>query len=526
MTAAALDWTTIRRRAVACGSLEWIMTDPMAFGMMSASPLQRAVFRVADGAPILEAEADPDVVAAFAGGYGLPMPELPAVRPDEISIISGVRTGKSTTAAGLACHWSQTCDVSGLRAGEIPRIPILSLDKDKADVVFQHIAGSVMASPFLREILLDEPLSETLLLRHPTGRPVEVMVTAGKKAGGAVVSRWLAGIIFDEFPRMNGALDGVVNYTETRKAAQDRLLPGAQVVNIGSPYAPFGPAFDQVNTHWGKPSQRIVVVRAPAWVMNPVWWTPERVAKSKEKPDVYRTDCAAEFATPEEAMLSVDLLDRATRAEPRVLPAEVGCSYVAAVDPATRGNGWTLSVATRKGRKKIICRAEEWRGSRSEPLNPAVVLKEIAIILRPYFPGRESIPVLSDQYMGDALKELARQAGIALLQVTTTSEERAEAWLAIRTRLEMGEIELPPVPLLRSDLLHLRKRATVSGISVELPDTGDGRHCDHAPTTMLVLKRWLADEKPEEFTRLGQDPETVRMRDAVSRKFERKREDW
>lgn len=419
-------------------------------------------------------------------------------------------------------HWSQACDVSRLRAGEVPRIPVLSLDKDKAEVVFQHIAGSVMGSPFLREILLEEPLKDSLLLRHPSGRPVEVMVTAGKKSGGAVVSRWLAGIIFDEFPRMDGAGDAVVNYTETRRAAQDRLLPGGQVVNIGSPYAPFGPAFEQVNEYWGKPSKRLVLIKAPAWVMNPVWWTPERVAKSREKPDVYRTDCLADFATPDEAMLSVELIERATRGEPRVLPAEPGCAYTAAIDPATRGNGWTLIIATRKGKRKIIVRAEEWRGSRSEPLNPDVVLQEIAATLEPY----RVKTVKTDQYMGDALTALARRHKLALIQIATSSQERAERWLAIRTRLEMGEIEIPPVPALRSDLLHLRKRTTTTGMGVELPETSDGRHCDYAPALMLALSQYLDDEKTEEATRLAQDPETVRMREEVKKRFQKKREVW
>lgn len=69
---AAVSWPDLRRQAVASAHLEWMLTDPMAFGMTSASPLQLAVCRIADGRPLGAVGKDPDVQAALSGGHGHP----------------------------------------------------------------------------------------------------------------------------------------------------------------------------------------------------------------------------------------------------------------------------------------------------------------------------------------------------------------------------------------------------------------------------------------------------------------------
>jgi hypothetical protein len=318
---------------------------------------------------------------------------------------------------------------------------------------------------------------------------------------------------------MTGSDDSVVNWDDSRDAVLLRLLPGAQLWHIGSPWAPFGPAYEVVTERWGKPSAQMVVVRAPAPAMNPEYWTPERVAEAKAEPDVYRTDVMAEFATPEEALFSAASVDRCTRREPEVLPYKPGNAYYAAMDPATRGNGWTMAVATRDGGKTVIVRAQEWIGAKHDPLDPGKVLAEMAGILASY--GITSVD--SDQWMGDALIALGRQVGLNIVPWRLNERDRAERYLAIRTRVDSNEIEFPPTHRLRTDLLHVRKRITPGGMSIVLPQTSDGRHCDYAPTLMLVLSRLLPE--PVEPKGLDEDPETARMREAVLARWGRKK-DW
>lgn len=498
-------------RAVSGSSLEWKLTDPLAFGLTTATDVQRALCRVADGLP-LGALAHAASVQAALGST-----EMPCERPREVFVLSGIRTAKSLTAACGAFHMAMTCDVSSLRPGEVPRVSVVSLKKDLGDVVLNHLVGSVKSSPLLRSFMIGDPRGDGLVLRHPSGCPVEVMVVAGSRAGGSLVARWSAGCIFDEFPRMVGGDDGVVNWNDSRDAVIGRLLAGCQLWHIGSPWAPYGPAYEAVTEHWGKPTAERVVLRAPATAMNPFWWTDERVEAAKAA-GVYRTDVLAEFAAPEEALFSSESIDRCTR-KVEVIGPKVGNTYYAAMDPATRGNGWTLCIGTREGGKTIIVRAEEWRGSREEPLDPGEVLAEIAGILSAY----RITTVHTDQAMGDALVTLARQVGLSLVPWTFNASQRAKRYLGIRTRMDSNELELPPIRHLRTDLLHLRKRPTPGGMTVDLPLTSDGRHCDFAPALMLVLSKMLPE--PDRSETKYVDPETARMREEFLRRVNGNR-DW
>lgn len=501
-------------RAIAQSSLEWKLTNRHAFGLTTASPLQRAICRVADGAELGELAHHSTVIAAIGDVHS-----LPHERPKEMFLISGIRTAKSLTAACGAFHMAVTCDVSTLRAGEIPRVSVVSLRKDLADVIMNHLVGSLQTSPLLRPFLLGEPTADGLMLRHPSGMPIEVRVVAGSRAGATLVARWSAGCIFDEFPRMVGGDEGVVNWDDSRGAVIHRMLSGSQLWHIGSPHAPYGPAYEMVTKHHGRPTPQRVVIRAPAFAMHPGYWTPERCEEKRlADADAYKTDVLAEFATPEESMFSSESIDRATRKAPAVIGPKPGNTYYAAMDPATRGNGWTMAIATREAGKTIVVRVDEWQGSRDEPLDPGEVLADAAGILAAY----RVTTVHSDQVMGDALVSIGRKVGLGVSQWTFTSTQKTEKYLAIRARLDSGELELPPVQRLRTDLLHVRKRVTPTGVGIVLPQTSDGRHCDFAPALMLVLSRVLPE--PIEPKVLETDIETARTREQFLSQFRRKKE--
>lgn len=496
-------------RSVAGSSLEYKLTDRYGFGLATASPLQLAVCRLVDGLPLGDVASHPDVVQAIGDTSG-----LGTSRPREVYLVSGIRTGKSLIAACGAFHMAVTCDVSRLRPGEIPRVSVVSLKKDLADVILNHLVGSIKASPLLSRFLVGDPGAEGIVVRHPSGMPVEICVVAGSRAGSSLVARWSAGVVFDEAPRMVGGDEGVVNFDDMRQAVLLRLLPGCQLWAIGSPWTPYGPIYEVVTKGLGQPTEQRVVVKAPAFAMNSFYWTPEKCAEAKAAdPDAYKTDVLAEFASPEEAMFSSESLDRCIRKLPLTLPRKPGCTYFAAMDPATRGNGWTLAIATRDGGKTVVVRTAEWVGSRDQPLDPGDVLQEAATICSEY----GVTTVHSDQVMGDALVRLARERGLTLFQWTYQQAEKAKKYLAIRTNLDLGLIELPNAPHLRTDMLHIRKKVTPGGISVVLPMTSDGRHCDWGPTLMLVLSKLL----PEPVAATGApqvDPETARMREMFLRR--------
>lgn len=476
--------------------LEQLLTHPQAFGLVTATKVQRAVCRVIDGLPLGVLAQDEAVIRSFGGPDAIRrLAAMVGTRPREVLILSGVRGGKSLLCAVLAVRASQTCDVSKLGPGDIPRVSVLSIDRDKAQAVFDHLKFNLMAQPALKQLLLEEPGADSLMLRHPSGKPIEVKVVAGKSAGAATVSRWSAGVIFDEAPRMVGEDEGVVNLDETARASRSRLLDGAQMVYPGSPWAPFGPIYDWTQEHFGKPSEDIVVVRARAYDLNPVWWTKQRCESLKRRdPDAYKVDVDAEFAMAESNMFSDHMVRDSTREAPLVLAPEPGAQYVAAMDPATRSNAWTLVVATRGEGMRRVALGHQWVGSRSAPLSPEKVLAEAAMLLKPYAVAYCE----TDQWAADANKDIARRYGLELTCRPATRTENVDMYTSLQARMLAGEVELPPDPVIGADLRSVKKRVTPDGVKIVLPKQSSGRHCDYAPALARALARYLDDPSVDE----------------------------
>ena len=499
-------WAHQRREVL--GSLESLLTHRLGFALTTATPLQRQLARLVDGDPTLD-PSNPELLEAV--GDAAP---LVGVRPREVTVVASIRSAKTMLAAAAAIRATQVVACEHLKAGEIPRVSILSLDLDLAQVAHSHLAGSIMASPVLRELLVDEPRADSLMLRHPSGRPIEICTVAGKRAGSSLISRWMAGVIVDEAPRMAGEGDAAVNFDETRRVVLGRMLPGAQLIAIGSPWAPFGPVFEQVQESWKRPTAARVVVRAPGWAMNPDFWTPERIEELRASdPDAYRVDCAAEFAAPESALVPPDAVAAATRTQGDLEPDALR-SYVAAMDAATRGNAWTLVIMSRDGDRRRIDVAREWVGSKNAPLSATTVLRDIAAIA-----ARYRVPaVWCDQWSADPLSELALQQGLTLLPRMTPARERWEQAARFRSELLEGRLELHPHPAMREDVLRVKRATTMQGVRLELPTAGDGRHCDFVPSLMLASAQFVPDRRPaphERNTEAWYEAEAARIERAA-----------
>lgn len=499
------------RAALSRATLEHLVTDQDCFALTTATDEQRAIFRAIEGRPLGKLAANPNVLAMFGGR----LPE-PGPRPREVVWLAGVRGAKSLTSAAASVRWSQSCDLSVTRLTDTPRINIVSVDKDKARVVLDdHLLGTMSSGRLISSLYVDhEP--ESLYLRHPCGRTVDVRVVAGKRAGASLVSRWSAGTIFDEAPRMVGDDDGVVNLDDARAAVLGRLLPGAQALYIGSPYAPFGPVYDLYSRHFGNPSRDFLVIKAPGPLMNPLHWTPERCEETRRAdPEAYRTDVLGEFLTPEEALFPHLAIEGAVRRGQRDIEPDPETVCVAAMDPATRGNAWTLCISGQRDGKRSILVSRQWIGTTANPLSPAVVLHEIAALCHRY----RIRSVWTDQHSFDALRDIAAMSGLSLAQCVWSEAEKSRRYLQARTWIVDGEVELPDDPVLLADLRRVQRKAVASGIRIVLPETGDGRHCDFAPAVVLALTNAKQTYEPEP----KEDPAVKRMRADADTRFRRER---
>jgi len=491
-------------------SLERLLTLVLAQSGAVPSPVQLAICRLVDGTPLGGLAKCPEVVLALGG------PERMAIMPRWIAVLyllSGVRCGKSLIVALAGIRASQVVDVRKLSPGEVPRVSIISLSLDNANATFnQHVLGAANSLPIVGNLVVGEPNANTITLRHPLGRKVEIMCVAGARAGNTLVSRWCAGAIFDEAPRMQGA-EAVVNLEDQLTQLHGRMLPRAQIFCIGSPWAPEGPVYDAVEADKTTgPSERRVVIKVRASWMNPSYWTPERVEDLRiHHPDTWTTDELGEFMAPDVGLFAPADLAACTRADDEWEPPKPRHQYAAAMDPGTRRNSWTLVVGTFDGTQWRVIGCKEWIGSTAAPLSPLDTMSDVANLLRPYCVD----VVMTDQWGFDAIRDIASLVKLTLVEEQFTAASKVKLFLNLKTHildqcLEANErgvlvpngnrkLSLPRDPLLLKDLRNVRRivRNGATGIVIDLPQTSDGRHCDFAACLALLLIHPLSPPIPE-----------------------------
>lgn len=474
---------------------EGLLTSPDGFGLTQATPVQRAACRVRDGLPLDDLRDHPDVVAAFGGEEAIAaLPSERGIKPAEFFNIASARTAKTTLAVASAIVDTQLVDVSGLGHGEIPRLSILSLKLDVADVPLTRLRDTMQASRVLRPLVIDSG-ADWALVRHPSGRAIEIKVTAGGKSAGGLAARWSAGLIADEAPRMQGRDEAVTNLDDALSVVRERLLPGAQIQGIGSPWAPSGPIYDLVQERFGKPTADVVVLRTTGPAGNPSYWTPERLDRLREKDEIaWRINALGEFLDPESGLFSPISVRRNSRETPLELVPEQDARYAAAVDLAEgskSGNAVTLVIVEAFAAEDElafykVALAREWRG-----LSPDRYWAEIAECCGRY--GIQSVD--GDQYAASANQDIAQRHGIALSITPTTQRTKLEDFTNLATLIHSDRVELPPDKTVRRDLLGVRKRTTQTGHTIVLPRTSDGRHCDFAPALAAAVRSatWLCN---------------------------------
>ena len=485
------DWTLLLDEVTGRKvTLETIFTDPAYFAMTMATPLQRALCRIIGGDDIGDLAYHPHVLECVGD-----LTHMQGRAPKEVYIAAGIRCGKSLLNAAAIVHMAFNGNFSHLGPGETPRISIVSVEKDLAEVTMGHLIGRCEASSKLRDLVTRR--GEFVYITQPkSGREVEVAVIANKREGASLIARWQAGVIFDEVSRFASGADSVINIERTRAATLERLVPGGVILGTGSPTAPQGFFYDTITRNSLSPTVDLVAVRAPAFYLNPSWWTEARCEEARKRdPEVYRTDVLAEFSSPEAAMFNPVTIDRATLKNVSVLPREDGATYVAAMDAAMRSNGWTLVVATRVGEKRKVVYANEWRGTSTDPLDSRSVMFEIGEVLKKY--GINT--VFSDMWMADPLMERAREYGFFVAARMPTPVEKSKDYRAIQDHFEAGNIQIVDVRQLRADLIRVRKVPLPSGgTAVRLPHTNDGRHCDFFPAMVGALSVFCRDHVAEQ----------------------------
>jgi hypothetical protein len=471
------------------------------------SRLQRAILMAADGRPVPPDVLDDGEVERY---FGCDRSRLGLCRPVLVAIIAGVRGGKSLLASVAATNSSMVADTARLLPQQLARTIIVAPKIKNAKETFRHSLGGLLYSPGLRSCMVAEPIeapTPLFRLKRPDGRRIDIEIVAADQGGLGVRSGWLSGFVLEEAALFGESGEGAaVNAEDILHAAETRLLPRGQGWIISSPYGPQGLLWSLYNTHFGKPG-RTLVVHAPTRALNPSIPEEEIEAVRLDRPDVAAREYDAEWIDADTAFFEGTTIDACTRADPLERPPQPGSRYIATMDQATRGNAWTLTIARdKRGPTDAIAFVEiglarEWVGSRAKPLSPKMVLAEIRDIIAPY--GLRGVNC--DAWAIDPLKAIAVELGLVLREHEFSSEDKTEVYRSTDSLLRQSRLELPPHAGVTRDLRSVRRKASAKGVTVHLPTTSDGRHCDFAPSVSLAT--WLLGSR-----RKGGDPMSRAMR--------------
>jgi hypothetical protein len=477
-------------------------------GLAHPSPLQCAICRAAEGRP-LGGVLDPNSLREY---FGVSTETALAIAPKIVVAACGVRSAKTTLGCADCIVTTFESDLSALREGERARAVIVGPHAKATDHTFNILLSMFDAHPALRKTIIDRRESERVLVvkRPKDGRIVEIMAVAPNASGVTLRGAWLTFFMLEETASFYSEIGGYkVHAEELLRAAEPRLVPGGRGWIIGSPRGPEGLLYDLYRSHFGKPG-RVLVVHAPTAAMNPRFDVREIEALRERDPDSAAREFDAAWIDAESTYFTQTEIDACTRHEPLEISPEPRWAYAAVSDPATRSNGCPFLIvgAQRQHdgtlRLKVVW-AREWRGSQQKPLSMSMVLAELMPVLRRY--GITTI--YGDQHSSDVLADLAAHYGFRWVRIYVSGNaSRTTAPSGVRNRSAMFEelkamlttraIELPPIKLLRQDLLGVKRRVTPTGLAYDYTHTPDGRHGDFAAALLMAVTIWPGrDERLE-----------------------------
>lgn len=418
--------------------LEEFAVDPLLGGFVEASPGQRLVLRLLDGLPPANAEQRElfEAIASRAWGEDLATPRR------TVALIMGADSGKSLTAALLLLHRALFADLSGLRPGQRGVGLLVAPDTRLARIPLDYIKGIIETSPVIAAEVEGDPLAETIRFT----RGSEVTILPATIGGRATRGRRFVSVILEETAYFRDQ-DYTVNDQDIVRAVRPRLLPGAQLVAISTPYRKLGWLYEIFRAEHGR-SRRALVLQAPTAVMRPDKSAASIEDEYLEDPTSAAAELGAEFLENVSDFLSAADVEAVTDEGVDRRPPEDGFHYTAATDPSgLRNDHWALTVFGRRG--------EEVRQFVSTAWPPGIsvdrLIGELSAILKPF--GLTTL--VSDQYGSEVTKAHFTRAGINVQERPFTSSANSAKALGFKALKELivgRQIRLLDDPVLSREL--------------------------------------------------------------------------
>lgn len=464
-------------------------TSPDFCGLSDLSPMIAAIMDAADG-------VRPDTIddATCERYFGCKLDELPTQKRRTVAVQAGGRGGKTSRLLSVkALHAAWTVPLPTLAHGEHAVALIVSSELVFAKQCFSFVLGYVENSPVLKAALVGEPGAESLTLRRPDGKLVDVRVRAAgaKGKGGRAFTLVFAGLdeacfFYDE--------SGVVNDKEIHRAVAQRIVPGGQEWLVSTPWiAGVGVLEEQLAGNWGNHALALAVRGVGTRALNPTWDPTGEIEADLRKNDpdnAEREIDAKAIAAGSSHFFSHEAIEAALREDlPQQSPREPGRNYGCGGDAGFVKNSSALAIvgrapATERTRETFrLARLEERKPKPGLPLQPKGVAGEFATVMLEY--GERELVTDSHEI---------REVREGLLEKNVTAApapDKHEAFTKLRTILHEGRAEFPMHARLRAQLRQVLQRPMPGGgVQIYTPKAADGSHGDLV--SALVNAVWKA----------------------------------
>jgi hypothetical protein len=444
----------------------------------SISPAQRTCLKVIYGLPLEETELE---IYRRATGRETYLPK----EHNEATIIVGRRGGKtSRIAAPIVCY--EASRDHRLPKGEQAYVMLIARVKNQAQIAFRQIRHYLLNSPVLgREVV--KVRQHEIVLRNG------ITIACYPCSHIAVRGESVVAVICDEMAFWQHEETAANPEEEVLAALRPAMatFPNAKLIKISTPYRKEG-------ILWQEFQQRAeldhLVWQLPSPEMNPTL-QPHILEKMRRRSEEkFRREFLAEFTDNIAGWIVPEVLDPCIIPGRSELPRVRNATYVAAVDPALKGNDFALAILHRQGEGPLVVdRVARWTGSKKAPLGYEWVCEEIARLLKDYRINR----VMGDQHCAVVISQHFLKLGIKYEECTFGTHTRAELFGNLKHLLIQRKVELLNEPTLLRQFRSLEERKTARGQIDIRPRSGTK---DDLAVAIALAARELSNRRSRRIT--------------------------
>lgn len=453
----------------------------------------RIIARLIDGDAHLLTDAERALALKLTGRT-----KLPEGKVREIFIGAGRRSGKSKFSS-MVTVWLAAEEYPQLSRGETAVVAHVAPDRRQASIDLDYAKGLVEGIALLKAELVRET-QDSLEFRHRT--QLEVATASYRTVRG----RTLAGAVVDESAFLRSDESALPDIELARALRPALLTLQGLLLVISSPHRKVGLLYNAYRKYFGNDeATRGLYIQAESRELNPTLDEQAIADAMEDDPQSAQAEFLGLFRADLQGFLDDVTVDGSIIEGRRELPRVPGCRYRAFCDPSGgRSDSFTLAIAhhqAKQGERPERLVLDVVR-SVTPPFDPEVAVEGFAEVLKEY--GLREVS--GDQYAGEWCPAAFRRYGITY---KSSEHTRSEIYLEMLPQFSRSMVELLDIPLLRTQLLLLERRARSGGRdSVDHPR---GAHDDTANSVcgaLLLAKRpaglKISDAALEEVANYGQ----------------------